>query len=89
MSDQEQRKGGFFVVRGGMAVDVTEQVNSMLDSMWPNGGRGYDPTRLARQRCFALYRKAKTALSPNRGPTFGPVDIRMPAVAREGDEIDM
>ncbi len=32
---------------------------------------------------------AKTALCSNRGPTFGPIDIRMPAVARRVDEIDM
>ncbi len=32
---------------------------------------------------------AETALCSNRGPTFGPIDIRMPAVARPNIEIDM
>ncbi len=31
---------------------------------------------------------AQTALSPNRGPNRRPIDIRMPAVARRGDEIE-
>ncbi len=31
----------------------------------------------------------ETALSPNRGPKSGSIDIRMPAVARRVDEIDM
>ncbi len=70
MSDQEQRDGGFFVVRGGLAVDVTDLVEAAMAA-----------ARAARKG-------AGTALSPNRGPTSRPVDIRMPAVARRGDEID-
>ncbi len=87
MSDQEQRDGGFFVVRGGLAIDVTDQVEEAM-------------SRAARRRAWTLVlglvadaevarEDAGTALSPNRGPTSRPVDIRMPAVAREGDEIDM
>ena len=47
--------------------------------------------RATRRAAAARSRRkdARTALCSNRGPTYGPIDIRMPAVARTGDEIDM
>ncbi len=71
MSDQDQRDGGFFVVRGGMAVDVTDLVEAAMAA-----------ARATRE-------DAGTALSPNRGPTSRSIDIRTPAVARRGDEMDI
>ncbi len=66
MPDQVHHDGGFFMVREGMAIDITDALEWLAgkagadawhESMWPNGGRGYDPTRLARQRCFAIYQQ--------------------------------
>ncbi len=77
MSVQEQRDGGFFKVRGGMAIDITDQVNASLTKDAPAPGR------------VGSRRGRQTALCSNRGPTSRPIDIRMPAVARREDEIDL
>ncbi len=84
MSDQEQRDGGFFVVREGMAINVTIE-DLMSREAWRRWTHELVAAAVARARA----EDAGDALCSNRGPTSRPIDIRTPAVARREDEIDI
>ncbi len=88
MSDQDQRDGGYFVVRDGMAVDVWHHLGFALDETQADRVTSMLAELAAGAGGRSRAENAETALCSNRGPTSRPIDIRMPAVARREDEID-
>ncbi len=91
----QRRRGWHWVNEGGShhrCGDFIEAGVNRLVMQWrtvPARARGANEGSVASAAARARGEDAQTALCSNRGPKSEAIDIRMPAVARRVDEIDM